>query len=59
VSAGIERALTLVDVDRVAEVVRSWLLEDILKTPVGSSPVGQPPGGSGMNRVSFTSVRRQ
>ena len=59
VSAGIERALTLVDVDRVAEVVRSWLLEDILKIPVGSSPVGQPPGGSGMNRVSFTSVRRQ
>src|ERR1700716_2302470 len=49
VSAGIERALTLVDVDRVAEVVRSWLLEDILKTPVGSSPVGQPPDGSGMN----------
>jgi hypothetical protein len=59
VSAGIERALTLVDVDRVAEVVRSWLLEDILKTPVGSSPVGQPPGGSGMKRVSFTSVRLQ
>ena len=59
VSAGIERALTLVDVDRVAEVVRSWLLEDILKTPVGSSPVGQPPGGSGMNRVTFTSVRRR
>jgi hypothetical protein len=30
VSAGIKRALTLADVDRVAEVVRSWLLEDIL-----------------------------
>jgi hypothetical protein len=36
VSAGIERALTLVDVDRVAELVRSWLVEDILKTPAGS-----------------------
>jgi hypothetical protein len=36
VSAGIERQLTLVDVDRVAEVVRSWLVEDILKTPAGS-----------------------
>jgi hypothetical protein len=36
VSAGIERELTLVDVDRVAEVVRNWLVEDILKTPAGS-----------------------
>ena len=36
VSAGIERELTLVDADRVAEVVRSWLVEDILKTPAGS-----------------------
>src|SRR2546430_16986799 len=32
VSAGIERTLTLVDVDRVAEVVRSWLVKDVLKT---------------------------
>jgi hypothetical protein len=36
VSAGIERELTLVDVDRVAEVVRSWLVEDILKTLAGN-----------------------
>ena len=32
VSAGIERELTLVDVDHVAEAVRSWLVEDILKS---------------------------
>jgi hypothetical protein len=43
VSAGIERALTLVDVDRVAEVVRSWLVEDILKTPAGSRYGGVTP----------------
>jgi len=43
VSAGIERALTLVDVDRVAEVVRSWLVEDILKTPAGSDYGGVTP----------------
>jgi hypothetical protein len=36
VSAGIEHELTLVDADRVTEVVRSWLLDDILKTPAGS-----------------------
>jgi hypothetical protein len=43
VSAGIERALTLVDVDRVVEVVRSWLVEDILKTPAGSDYGGVTP----------------
>jgi hypothetical protein len=43
VSAGIERALTVVDVDRVAEVVRSWLVEDILKTPAGSRYGGVTP----------------
>ena len=43
VSAGIERELTLVDVDRVAEVVRSWLVEDILKTPAGSDYGGVTP----------------
>jgi hypothetical protein len=43
VSAGIERELTLVDVDRVAEVVRSWLVEDILNTPAGSHYGGVTP----------------
>ncbi|MDQ6948111.1 MAG: hypothetical protein M3256_18040 [Actinomycetota bacterium] len=43
VSAGIERALTLVDVDGVVEVVRSWLVEDILKTPAGSDHGGVTP----------------
>jgi hypothetical protein len=43
VSAGIERELTLVDVDHVAEVVRSWLVEDILKTPAGSCNGGVAP----------------
>jgi hypothetical protein len=43
VSAGIERALTVVDVDRVAEVIRSWLVEDILKTPAGSRYAGVTP----------------
>jgi len=43
VSAGIERTLTLVDVDRVADVVRSWLVEDILKTPAGSRYGGVAP----------------
>jgi len=43
VSAGIERTLTLVDVDRVAEVVRSWLVEDILMTPAGSHYGGVTP----------------
>jgi hypothetical protein len=42
-----------------SRLVRSWLVEDILKAPAGSSLVGQPPGGSGMNRVSFASVRRR
>jgi hypothetical protein len=37
VSAGIERGLTVVDVDRVAEVVRNWLVEDILKTPTAAA----------------------
>jgi hypothetical protein len=36
VSAGIARTLTLVDVDRVAEVVPNWLVEDVLKTPAGN-----------------------
>jgi hypothetical protein len=40
---GIERQLTLVDVDRVAEVVRNWLVEDILKTPAGSHYGGVTP----------------
>jgi hypothetical protein len=43
VSVGIERQLTLVDVDRVAEVVRNWLVEDILKTPAGSRYGGVTP----------------
>ena len=43
VSAGLERELTLVDVDHVAELVRSWLVEDILKTPVGSHHGGVTP----------------
>jgi hypothetical protein len=43
VSAGIERTLILVDVDRVAEVVRRWLFEDILKTPAGSRYGGVAP----------------
>jgi cobalamin biosynthesis protein CobT len=43
VSAGIEREVTVVDVDRVAEVVRSWLVEDILKTPAGSRYGGVTP----------------
>jgi hypothetical protein len=43
VSAGSERELTLVDVDRVADVVRSWLVEDILKTPAGSRYGGVTP----------------
>jgi hypothetical protein len=42
VSAGIARTLTLVDVDRVAEV-RNWLVEDVLKTPVGSHYGGVTP----------------
>jgi hypothetical protein len=36
VSAGIERTLNLVDPDRVAEAVRSWL-EDMLQGPVAGS----------------------
>ena len=43
VSAGIERTLTLVDVDRVAEVVRNWLVEDVLKAPAGSHYGGVTP----------------
>ena len=43
VAAGIERTLTLVDVDRVAEVVRNRLVEDILKTPAGSRYGGVTP----------------
>jgi hypothetical protein len=43
VSAGIARTLTLVDVDRVAEVVRNWLVEDVLKTPAGSHYGGVTP----------------
>ena len=43
VSAGLERELTLIDVDRVVEVVRSWLVDDILKTPAGSYHGGGTP----------------
>jgi hypothetical protein len=36
VSAGIERTLTLIDRDRVSEVVQRWL-DDILKTDAGAT----------------------
>jgi hypothetical protein len=42
VSAGIERTLTLIDRDRVSEVVQRWL-DDILKTDAGTTRLPPSP----------------